>query len=379
MTDRFDYLANTQAKLGFGLMRLPRIEGAVDIPQLNTMVDRFLDAGLAYFDTAFGYEDSEVSIGKALVQRHPRESFLLASKIPAFAAPSKEASEQMLYTSLERTGAGYFDYFLLHNLGAHRTAYFEDWDTWSFLAARKAEGLIKHVGFSFHDKAKLLDEVLTRHPETEFVQLQINYTDWDDPRFEARECYEVARAHNTPIIIMEPVRGGDLTHLPPVAAELFKATDPASTPASWALRFAASLEGVIVILSGMSNTQQMEENILTLADPQPFSVREREVLDTVRTEIDKIPTVPCTACEYCLKPCSQRINIPGILEAVNQYARFGDKQAAGATYGWNTDGHKMGKASDCIACGSCEVVCPQHIEIIAELEKAADLFEAKQA
>jgi predicted aldo/keto reductase-like oxidoreductase len=370
-----NYLDNETAKLGFGLMRLPRIDGDIDIEQVKEMVDLFLERGFVYFDTAYGYEGSEDAIKRALVDRYPRSSYLLATKLPAWNAPSKKDAEKMFYTSLERTQAGYFDYYLLHNLGAHRTAYFDEYGIWDFLSKRKEEGLIKHLGFSMHDKATLLKRILAEHPEMEFVQLQLNYADWENPRVEARLCYEVAREHNIPIIAMEPVKGGDLTILPPKAVELFTHADQEASLASWAIRFTASLKGVPVVLSGMSNLEQMRDNLNFMANLRPLDASEMAVIEQVRTEIDKVPTVPCTACDYCLPECPQTINIPGIFEALNKYLRYHNAGTARFTYRWNTDGHKMGRASQCSECGSCEEVCTQQIDIIDELKRARELLE----
>jgi predicted aldo/keto reductase-like oxidoreductase len=227
-----DYLGKDIPKLGFGLMRLPRIEGVVDIEQVKQMVDLFLEAGFTYFDTAYGYDDSEVSIKEALVDRYPRESYQLATKLPVWRVETREEAEAMFDVQLERTGAGYFDYYLLHNLGAHRTAYFDRFDTWSFLAQKKAEGLIKHLGFSIHGKADELDAILTAHPEMEFVQIQLNYADWESPSTQCRANYEMAMQHNVPIIVMEPVKGGNLVELPDVALQLLTTANPNASTAS---------------------------------------------------------------------------------------------------------------------------------------------------
>ena len=365
-------------KLGFGLMRLPQINGEIDIPQVCTMVDMFLAKGFKYFDTAYGYGDgaSERAIKAALVDRYPRDSFYLATKLPAWAgAKNAEEAKQMFYTSLERTGAGYFDFYLLHNLGEQRTHYFDDFGIWDFLQERKREGLIHRLGFSFHDKADELDKVLTAHPEMEFVQLQINYADWENPAIESRKCYEVARKHGKPIVIMEPVKGGNLANPPQEAKDVFAAIDPNASASSWAIRFAASLDGVITVLSGMSNVEQMEDNLSYMQDFKPLNPQEQQAVEKVREIINAIPVVPCTGCEYCLKGCPQNVGIPGIFIAYNIYLKFGNAELAGGQYSWQTEGHQRAKASACIECGMCEEACPQHISIRDQLKKAAEVFE----
>ena len=372
------YLGEEIPKLGFGLMRLPMKEDAIDLEQTKEMVDKFMEAGFCYFDTAYGYNDgeSEKAAKAALVDRYPREKFLLATKLPAWAgAKSKEEAEQMFYTSLERTGAGYFDFYLLHNLGEERTHFFDDYGIWDFLQERKKEGLIRHLGFSMHDKADVLDEILTAHPEMEFVQLQINYADWEDPSIESRKCYEVARKHGKPVIIMEPVKGGTLANPPKEVAEVLKESDPDASPSSWAIRFAASLDGVVTVLSGMSNVEQMEDNLSYMKDFVPLSEKEGEVVERAREIYNSFPKVPCTACAYCMKGCPKNIAIYRTFQAVNIYNMYNDLAAAKGKYQWNTSGQGRGKASECIKCGKCEQVCPQHIHIRDELEKAAEVLE----
>ena len=373
-----DYLGKNIPKLGFGLMRLPRVNGAnspVDIPQLKEMVDLFLGAGFTYFDTAYVYDDSEVSAKEALVSRYPRENYQLATKLPAWAADTKEKAEAMLYTSLERTGAEYFDYYLLHNLGGTRTAAFDTHDSWNFLAKRKAEGLIKHLGFSLHDSADVLDEILTVHPEMDFVQLQLNYADWESHSVQSRKCYEVALKHGKPIIVMEPVKGGNLINLPPAAEAQLTAANPEFSLASWALRYAGSLDGIITVLSGMSDLEQMRDNIKTFQNFEPLSDNEHAAIARAIEEIEEVPTVPCTSCGYCLNECPEHVSIPGIFETMSNLALYGNLDGAKNDYTWKTRGDKCAKASACVECGSCEEVCPQRIEIIEELKRAAKTLE----
>lgn len=373
------YLGESIPKLGFGCMRLPMLKnGEVDIEQFTQMADMFINAGFKYFDTAYGYIDgkSEKAIKTVLTDRYPRESFILATKLPAWAgAKTKQEAEQMFYTSLERTAAGYFDFYLLHNLGESRSKAFDDFGIWDFVQKLKKEGLVKHVGFSMHDKADKLEQILKAHPEMEFVQLQINYTDWDNPSIESRKCYEVARKYNKPIIIMEPVKGGNLANPPQNILDIFKKADPKASPSSWAIRFAASLQGVVTVLSGMSNIEQMQDNLSYMKDFRPLSDEEMKVIEAARAEYAKIPVVPCTACAYCMKGCPEKIGIYGTFQAVNMYKMYGDINSSRGSYQWNTQGLGLNKASACIKCGKCEKVCPQHIHIRDELQKAAELFE----
>ena len=252
------YLGESIKKLGFGLMRLPQKDEKIDIEQTKEMVDRFLAAGFTYFDTAWAYAGSEDAIRQALVERYPRESYQLATKMAAWInCKTREEATEQFETSLRQTGAGYFDFYLLHNLGESRTEVFENFDLWNWALEKKKEGLIRHVGFSFHSTPEELDAILNAHPEAEFVQLQINYADWENPAIQSRACYEVARKHGKPVIIMEPVKGGMLATPPESVSDIFKAAEPDASCASWALRFAADLEGVITVLSGMSNVGQM--------------------------------------------------------------------------------------------------------------------------
>ena len=366
-------------KLGFGLMRLPMLEGGkIDVEQTKTMVDMFLEKGFTYFDTAYGYNqgESEATIKKALVDRYPRDKFFLATKLPAWAGPkTAEEAKQMFYTSLERTGAGYFDFYLLHNVGDTRTAAFDKFGIWDFLAERKKEGLIKHLGFSFHDKADVLEKVLTEHPDMEFVQLQINYADWENPAVESRKCWETARRHGKPVVIMEPVKGGILASPPPQVAEIFKAADPNASVSSWAIRFAASLDGVITVLSGMSNVEQMADNLSYMADFKPLNEEEQAVVKKAQETLAGIPSIPCTSCGYCLPGCPMSINIRGIFSAMNMNLIYGNLQAAKGNYGFATKFQGLGAASECVSCGQCESVCPQHISIIDELKRCAETLE----
>ncbi len=370
------YLGESIPKLGFGLMRLPMTGEEVDLEQTKQMVDLFLSKGFTYFDTAYGYLDgkSEEAARKTLVERYPRESFQLATKLPAWAgAKDAQEAQDMFFTSLERTGAGYFDFYLLHNLGADRTEYFDRFDIWNFLKEQKEKGLIRHLGFSFHDTATALDDLLTKHPDMEFVQLQINYGDWENDVIQSRKCYEVARAHGKPVIIMEPVKGGSLASLPDSVASIFHEADQKASLPSWAIRFAASLDGIVTVLSGMSNLEQMKDNLSYMEHFTPLSESEQKVVAKAQDALEKIPRIPCTGCDYCRKGCPQQILIPQIFKSMNHYLVYDNLPGAKGNYSFET--RNGGKASECVACGQCESVCPQHISIIKELERAKETLE----
>ena len=362
-------------KLGFGLMRLPQQDGKIDVEQVKDMVDLFMEAGFTYFDTAWVYTGSEEAIRKALVERYPRESFQLATKNAAWAkCESREEAIKQFTDSLERTGAGYFDNYLLHNLGQTRTKFFDDYGMWDFVKEQKAEGKIRHYGFSFHSTPEELDAILTAHPDAEFVQLQINYADWENPAVQSRGVYEMARKHNKPVVIMEPLKGGLLANPPAVVKDLLAAKEPDRSAASWGIRYAASLEGVLVVLSGMSNVEQMKDNISYMKDYDGFSSEEADVIRKAREELDKFPLIPCTTCNYCAKVCPQNIGISGSFTVMNMYTLFGDKAYADRQMGFQIGFHGKKPANECIKCGQCEEACPQHIAIRDELDKVAELF-----
>lgn len=364
-------------KLGFGLMRLPRIEGSdvIDVEQTKQMVDLFMEAGCTYFDTAWIYPGSEEAMRQALVERYPRESYTIATKNAAWAGcKSREDAIEQFETSLRRTNAGYFDYYLLHNLGQNRTNVFDEFDLWNFAFEMKKQGKIRHVGFSFHSTAEELEEILSKHPEAEFVQLQINYADWENNDVQSRKVYEVARAHGKKVVIMEPVKGGLLADPPGSVKELLKEADPDSSYASWAVRFAASLDGVMAVLSGMSNVDQMKDNLSYMKDFKPLNEAEQAVIEKAREAIEAIPIVPCTSCDYCAKVCPMNIGISGTFKCLNLIKLYGNVQRALNEEVFCVINPGKKRANECIGCGACEAACPQHIKIRDTLSEAARLM-----
>ena len=367
--------AENMPKLGFGLMRLPKEADGIhiDIEQTKQMVDEFLEAGMRYFDTAYVYDGglSEEAAKAALVERYPRESFFLATKLNAKAqgCVNEGTAKKQLEISLERTGAGYFDFYLLHALSEQNRHLYDRYHLWDFVKEMKEKGLIRHYGFSFHDSPELLDELLTLHPDVEFVQLQINYADWNSLTVQSRACYEVARKHGKPIVVMEPVKGGTLAAPPKDVKDLLQKAAPDASPASWAVRFVASKEGILTVLSGMSNLEQMRDNLSYMRDFRPLSAEEEKVMESAQKILAETRQIPCTGCHYCTPGCPMSIPIPEIFGCMNKNLVFGALETAKKDYAWNTKG-KSG-ADACIACGQCESVCPQHIEIISWLEDCA--------
>lgn len=374
---------NNAKKLGFGLMRLPRLdpndEGSIDLEQTKQMVDTFLQRGFTYFDTAWMYcaFKSENAVKEALTSRHPRESYTLATKLHAAYIHSLDDRDAIFNTQREKTGVEYFDYYLLHDVGAEHYEIYKKYDCFAWIAEKKRQGLIKHMGFSFHDTAEVLDKILTEHPEMEFVQLQINYLDWDSEGVQSRKCYEVATKHGKPVIVMEPVKGGTLAKLPAAAEALLRQADPGASIPSWAVRFAASLPNVKMVLSGMSSTEQLLDNTGYMQDFAPLTQQEQAVIAQVVGIINASIAIPCTGCSYCTEGCPMHIAIPKYFSLYNaeiQELKEKDFTSQGTYYGNLTQ--TFGKASDCIACGQCESVCPQHLPIIENLKRVAKQFEA---
>lgn len=371
------YFGESTPKLGFGLMRLPKTkDGKIDLEQTKQMVDRFMEAGLTYFDTAYVYDDgdSERAAKAALVDRYPRESFTLATKLCAWmGAHDEKSAKQQFYTSLERTGAGYFDYYLLHALQAGNYKTYDKYHIWDFVKEQKEKGLIKHWGFSFHATPDILDQLLTDHPDAEFVQLQLNYADWENPDVTARENYEVARKHGKSIVVMEPVKGGALADPPTKVQEILRQADPKASFASWAIRYAASLDGIITVLSGMSNLEQMEDNLSYMKDFRPLNADEQQAIRQAQEAINGVNSIPCTACHYCTSGCPKQIPIPEIFAARNRQLVWGQLQEGQAAY--DQLAAKGNVASDCIGCGQCERACPQQIKVIQRLKECAAALE----
>ena len=370
-------------KFGFGLMRLPltdpKVATSVDIEQMKQMVDLFIEKGFTYFDTAWMYVgfSSENATKTALVERHPRNTYTLATKLHHGFINTKEDRDKIFNTQLEKTGAGYFDYYLIHDIEKTNYAKYNQLDCFNWLADKKAQGLVKHMGFSFHDNADLLDEVLTAHPDMEFVQLQLNYLDWDSDWVQSRKCYEVCVKHGKPVVVMEPVKGGTLANVPEEAEALFRAADPQMSISSWAIRFAASLPNVMMVLSGMSTLEQMHDNVSYMENFKPLTEEEIAMCAKVADIINGQIAIPCTACSYCTEGCPQQIPIPKYFSLYNDLMRE-DMEHKGWTIYFTKYGDlakEFGRASDCIECGQCEGICPQRLPIIDYLKKVSARFD----
>ncbi|MCD8021215.1 MAG: aldo/keto reductase [Clostridiales bacterium] len=367
-------------KLGFGLMRLPSLDkndsSKIDIELTKKMVDVFIERGFTYFDTAWMYcqFQSEPATKEVLVDRYPRDSYTLATKLHADFIKTEEDRDKIFNQQLEKTGVEYFDYYLLHDVGVSHYEVYGKLDCFTWLKEKKEQGLVKKMGFSFHDTAEFLDKVLTEHPEMEFVQLQINYLDWESEKVQSRKCYEVAVKHGVPVIVMEPVKGGTLANVPAEAEQLFKDCHSDWSASSWAVRFVASLDNVMMILSGMSSLEQMFDNTAYMADVCPLNEEEQSIIQKATDIIKNYVAIPCTQCEYCIDGCPQNICIPKYFSLYNKEQQKTENIFA-LKENYNELTKEFGKASDCVACGQCEAICPQHLPIIENLKKVAEDFE----
>ena len=367
-------------KLGFGLMRLPLVnpddQTSIDIEKFKEMADRFIERGFTYFDTAYPYHGgkSEEAFREAVVKRYPREAFTVTSKMPVWAINEEGDLERIFNEQLERCGVDYFDYYWLHALNHERVKALKNIDGWSFIARKKAEGKIRHIGFSFHDDSALLAQILEEHPEVEYVQLQINYLDWDSPAIESRTCYELCEKHGKPVIVMEPVKGGSLARVPEAIDRLFKDYNPDASAASWAIRYCASLPNVMMVLSGMSTMEQLEDNTSYMQDFQPLNDEEQGIIAQVTQVIRDAIAIPCTACHYCCDGCPQQIAIPEYFNLYNTQQQFPEQKSNCKLY-YDLVSKNHSKASECIECGQCEAQCPQHIDIIDNLKLVVQAFK----
>ena len=362
---------------GFGCLRLPMKDGEVDKEQMCKMVDTFLEQGFNYFDTAHGYLDgkSELALRDCLTSRHEHSEYILTNKLTNFYFKSEEEIRPFFESQLKACGVDYFDFYLMHAQSEEIFKYFKKCHAYEIALQLKEEGKIRHFGISFHDKAEALDQILTEYPQIEVVQIQFNYLDYEDPAVQSRKCYEVCRKHNKPVLIMEPVKGGNLVNLPEDAKKVLDDLHGGS-PASYALRFAAGFEGVLMVLSGMSNMEQMEDNISFMKDFQSLNEKEMEAVHKVADIFQQKHAIACTACHYCTAGCPKQISIPDLFACMNAKKVFNDCNAN--YYYSNAYTVHNGKASDCIKCGKCEKACPQHLPIRDLLEDVAKEFETAQ-
>lgn len=378
----FSSIYSGSKKLGFGLMRLPLLNpgdaASIDLEQMKQMVDTFIERGFTYFDTAWMYcaFKSEEAVREALVKRHDRSTYTLATKLHAGYLKTKEDRDRIFQEQLRKTGADYFDYYLLHDVGAHHYEIYKELDCFTWIAEKKKQGLIRHMGFSFHDNAEFLDKVLTEHPEMEFVQLQINYIDWDSEGVQSRKCYEVARKHGKPVIVMEPVKGGTLARVPEEVEKEMKTVHPDMSIASWAIRFAAGLDNVMLVLSGMSSMEQLLDNISYMEDFKPLNDEEQQVIRRAVDIINRGIDIPCTGCSYCTDGCPKHIPIPKYFSLYNaEMQKIRDKDWISHRGYYRNLTKTFGKASDCVSCRQCERICPQHLPIAEDLKMVAAMFE----
>lgn len=367
-------------KLGFGLMRLPLTDtndkGSIDIEALKEMVDTFMEQGFTYFDTAWMYcaFKSENAVKEALTDRYPRDRYTLTTKLHASYLKTKEDRDRIFEEQRQKTGVDYFDYYLIHAIDQELYSIYNEMDCFNWLIEKKKQGFVKHIGFSYHDSAEFLDQVLTEHPEMEFVQLQMNYLDWESAEVQSRKCYEVASKHGKPVIVMEPVKGGTLADVPAEVRESFAAYHPDLSVPSWAIRFVASLDNVAMVLSGMSNMEQLMDNISYMKEFVPMNAEETELVHKAAEMIKDSIAIPCTGCSYCTEGCPMQIAIPDLFRVYNKSKR-GEITDVEANEEYRQLTESGGKARECLACGQCQVACPQHLEIINYLKDVAKCME----
>ena len=367
-------------KLGFGLMRLPLTDandkGSIDIEALKEMVDTFIEQGFTYFDTAWMYcaFKSENAVKEALTDRYPRDRYTLTTKLHASYLKAKEDRDRIFEEQRQKTGVDYFDYYLIHAIDQELYSIYNEMDCFNWLIEKKKQGLVKHIGFSYHDSAEFLDQVLTEHPEMEFVQLQMNYLDWESAEVQSRKCYEVAIKHGKPVIVMEPVKGGTLADVPAEVRESFAAYHPDLSVPSWAIRFVASLDNVAMVLSGMSNMEQLMDNISYMKEFVPMNAEETELVHKAAEMIKDSIAIPCTGCSYCTEGCPMQIAIPDLFRVYNKSKR-GEITDVEANEEYQQLTESGGKARECLSCGQCQVACPQHLEIINYLKDVAKCME----
>ena len=361
-------------KLGFGLMRLPRKdENTIDVEETKKMVDHFMAAGMHYFDTAWAYNGSEDAIRQALVERYPRDRFFLVDKLNARMAKDEAEAKDEINVSLKRAGVSYFDLYFLHAIQDGNIDFYNRYGLWDYVKQLKEEGRIRHIGFSFHGSPELLENLLDAHPEVELVQLQINYADWENPKVQSRANLAVCQKHHIPVTIMEPVKGGLLANPPKEIQDLLRQAEPDMSFASWAIRFAASQEGVVTVLSGMSSLEQMDNNLSYMKDFQPLNAQENDVILKARDILSEANQIACTGCHYCMPGCPVHMHIPDIFTAMNVYKMYGRLDKAKQEYRFAVNGSSL--ASQCLHCGQCEGACPQSLPIISYLEEAARTLE----